>query len=361
METKHVNDSTTTNTTTASSHLLRQAAQRGDLVKIAARLQAGDALEGRHKGTGRTALLEAVIAGQAQAVSLLLQRGADVQACCTAVGHTALEWAVVQGHGPIAQALLAQGAVPDQPGPHSFLGHTSLMLAAGQGDTALVGLLLEAGADPAVCDHRGGNALAHAEARGHAQAAALLRAAGAMPAPAPPAVAPLDWPALRWAPESLTRAGEPIPGDAAPQEIVRSYILASHDWEVAAWARSEAARSVVGVDAGASAEAHAPAFSWDEVAARAEEIRELHCTPRKRQYPRAGIGATPAFTPQIALIEVVQPQAARAELLLRYLAPEHFLQEYETVFVCLRRKGLWRIDSAKTRLLGTSDWDPVIL
>lgn len=350
-----MNDSTKT----ASSHLLRQAAQRGDLVKIAARLQAGDALEGRHKGTGRTALLEAVIAGQAPAVSLLLQRGADVQACCTAVGHTALEWAVVQGHGPIAQALLAQGAVPDQLGPHSFLGHTSLMLAASLGNTDLVRLLLEAGADPSVCDHRGGNALAHAEARGHAQAAALLRAAGAMPAPSPPAVAPLDWPALRWEPASLTSASEPLPGDATPQDIVRSYILASHDWEVAAWARSEAARSAAGGDAGA--EAHAPAFSWDEVAARAEEIRALHCTPRKRQYPRAGIGATPAFTSQIALIEVVQPQAARAELLLRYLAPDHFLQEYETVFVCLRRKGLWRIDSAKTRLLGTSDWDPVIL
>ena len=348
-----MNDSTKT----ASSHLLRQAAQRGDLVKIDARLQAGDALEGRHKGTGRTALLEAVIAGQDQAVSLLLQRGADVQACCTAVGHTALEWAVVQGHGPIAQALLAQGAIPDQLGPHSFLGHTSLMLAASLGNTDLVRLLLEAGADPSVCDHRGGNALAHAEARGHAQAAALLRAAGVMPAPAPPAVAPLDWPALRWEPASLTCASAPLPGDTTPQEIVRSYILASHDWEVSAWARSQAAQS--GADAGA--EAHAPAFSWDEVAARAEEIRELHCTPRKRQYPRAGIGATPAFTPQIALIEVVQPQAARAALLLRYLAPDHFLQEYETVFVCLRSKGLWRIDSAKTRLLGTSEWDSVIL
>ena len=342
---------------TASSHLLRQAAQRGDLVKIAARLQAGDALEGRHKGTGRTALLEAVIAGQAQAVSLLLERGADIQACCTAVGHTALEWAVVQGHGPIAQALLAQGAVPDRLGPHSFLGHNSLMLAAGLGNTDLVGLLLEAGADPAVCDHRGGNALAHAESRGHAQAAAMLRAAGAMPAPSLPAVAPLDWPALRWVPASLTRASVPLPGDTTPQEIVRSYILASHDWEVSAWARSQAARP--GADAGA--EAHAPAFSWDEVAARAEEIRALHCTPRKRQYPRAGIGATPAFTPQIALVEVAQPQASRAELLLRYLAPEHFRQEYETVFVCLRRKGLWRIDSAKTRLQGSSDWGAVIL
>lgn len=351
METKHVNDSTKT----ASSHLLRQAAQRGDLVKIAARLQAGDALEGRHKGTGRTALLEAVIAGQDQAVSLLLERGADVQACCTAVGHTAMEWAVVQGHGPIVQALLAQGAVPDRLGPHSFLGHNSLMLAAGLGNTALVRLLLEAGADPAVRDHRGGNALAHAESRGHAQAAAMLRAAGAMPAPPPPAVVALAWPGLRWAPASLTRAGEPIPSDAAPQEIVRSYILASHDWEVAAWARSEAARSAAG------AGADAPSFSWDAVAARAEEIRELHCTPRKRQYPRAGIGATPAFTPQIALIEVMQPQAARAELLLRYLAPEHFLQEYETVFVCLRSKGLWRIDSAKTRLQGSTDWDAVIL
>jgi hypothetical protein len=150
-------------------------------------------------------------------------------------------------------------------------------------------------------------------------------------------------------PGSLTRSGEPLPGDAAAAEIVRSYIVASHDWEVDAWRRSRAA----GADA-----AH---FSWEEVLARAGEIRELHCTSRKRQYPRASIGETPELTPDVALVEVLQPQASRAELLLRYLSPGHFLHEYETVFVCLRKHGLWRIDSARKRLVGTTGWSQVIL
>ena len=160
----------------------------------------------------------------------------------------------------------------------------------------------------------------------------MLRAAGTMPAPQAPALIVQPWPELRWVPSSLTRSGESLPGDAAAAEIVRSYIVASHDWEVDAWLR-----------------------------ARAGEIRELHCTSRKRQYPRAAIGETPEWTPDIALIEVVQPRASRAELLLRFPSPSHFLHEYETVFVCLREHGLWRIDSARKRLVGTAGWSQVIL
>lgn len=334
---------------TGSNHHLRLAAQRGDLARITARLEAGDALEGRHKGTGRTPLLEAVIAGQAQAVSLLLQQGGDVHACCAAVGHTALQWAVVQGHEQIARTLLQQGAAPDHRGPDSFLGHTSLMIAAAHGKTPLVRLLLEAGADPGAVDNRGGTALTHAESNGHVEAAAMLRAAGTRPAPQAPALIVQPWPELRWVPSSLTRSGESLPGDAAAAEIVRSYIVASHDWEVDAWLRSRAAR------------AGAEHFSWEEALARAGEIRELHCTSRKRQYPRAAIGETPEWTPDIALIEVVQPRASRAELLLRFPSPSHFLHEYETVFVCLREHGLWRIDSARKRLVGTAGWSQVIL
>jgi ankyrin repeat protein len=60
------------------SHLLRKAAAGGDMAKLKARLDAGDDIESRGKGTGRTALLEASIAGHRDVVALLIEKGADV-------------------------------------------------------------------------------------------------------------------------------------------------------------------------------------------------------------------------------------------------------------------------------------------
>jgi hypothetical protein len=43
------------------SHLLRRAAESGNIDKLKLRLEAGDDIGSRDKGTGRTALLMAVI------------------------------------------------------------------------------------------------------------------------------------------------------------------------------------------------------------------------------------------------------------------------------------------------------------
>lgn len=330
----------------ASNHLLRQAAAQGDLAKVTARLAAGDDLEGRHQGTGRTPLLEAAIAGHPDVVELLLDSGADLTASCTAVGHTALGWAANQGHAEVARVLLAHGADPNLVPGNSFLGHTPLIIAAMAGHTEIVDLLLAAGADPARVDNRGHNALWHAEDRSQGETAARLREAGSIRSEEPPAVVALGWPELGWDPSDLAEPGAALPDEVTPAQVVRSYVLALYDWETRAWQELEAAGE---------------SFDFAAALAVAERLRDVHCTTRQRSYSRASIGALPELTPEIELVEETQPTRSRAELLLRYPTQTEFVHEYETLFVCLRKHEQWRIDSAKNRMLGTSDWEQVIL
>ncbi|MEE6229939.1 ankyrin repeat domain-containing protein [Stenotrophomonas maltophilia] len=60
------------------SHLLAKAAEKQDLARIDALLDEGADIEWQHKGTGRTPLLSAVIAGKADSVERLLDRGANI-------------------------------------------------------------------------------------------------------------------------------------------------------------------------------------------------------------------------------------------------------------------------------------------
>lgn len=332
----------------ASNHLLRAAAAAGDLAKAAARINAGDDLEGTHKGTGRTPLLEAVIAGHAEVVDLLIARGADLSAACTAVGHTALGWAVVQGHADIVRLLLAHGASIDAVAPTSFMQRTPLHLAAQQGDTAILQLLIQAGASLHAVDGRGDNALSLAREHKRGDAVAALLAAGAAEPQRAAAPVPLPWPELGWDPCALGE-GARLPDDAQPAQVVLSYIRALHDWEVRAWQRHEAAR-VQGetVDL----------LPWlDE----AERLTAMHVTDRVRKYRRASVGHLPDLTPDFVLMEEAAPTASRRELRVRHPDPQDFVHEYEWLFVCLRRKGQWRIDAARNRLLGTQKWERVVL
>jgi ankyrin repeat protein len=111
--------------------------------KLKARLDAGDDIESRDKGTGRTALLEAVIAGHRDAVTLLVEKGAEIGVSCKAVGMDCLGWAVEMGHGELVDDLLVLGMRPNCVPPSSFMGATPLMIAARQGftDIATSGLL----------------------------------------------------------------------------------------------------------------------------------------------------------------------------------------------------------------------------
>jgi len=202
------------------SKSLLAAAEVGDSAGVLARLDAGDDIEFRAKGTGRTAVLEAVIAGQVDAVKVLCERGADVGAACKAVGNNALTWAAsgtTNGLDPstslaLVNVLLAHGADPNAVPDSSFIGHTALMRAAQAGDAAVVARLVEAGADLDACNRQGDNALSivtrNAEqsrrnceidrAEQNARMAALLESMGAtLPTPGPPPSS-IPWPDIAW-------------------------------------------------------------------------------------------------------------------------------------------------------------------
>ena len=159
------------------SHRLAKAAEKQDLARIDALLDEGADIEWQHKGTGRTPLLSAVIAGKADSVERLLDRGANIQHACTALGYTALGWAANAGDTEIGRVLIARGALLDAASPESR--YTPLMLASSGGHLAMVELLLDSGATVAPLNFEGTNALAMADARKHEDVVARLKLAGA--------------------------------------------------------------------------------------------------------------------------------------------------------------------------------------
>ena len=331
-----------------SNHQLGQAAARGDLDTLSARIDAGDDVEERQKGTGRTPLVEAAIAGHHEIVERLLVCGADHTASCTAVGHTALEWAAVQDHVEVARVLLAHDSDPNVVSANSFMGHTPLMLAASTGHTEVLRLLLDAGSDFRLVDNRGHNALSLAEKHRNDAAVRILLEAGATPpAPREPLTA-RPWPELTWEPEVLDGRGSPIPDTASPAQVVWSYIRAIHAWEAAAWQALQAAES------------RGERYSFAAALEVAGAIAAAHCTTGKR-YARASIGAIPDISPEFALVDETEPTASRRELRVRHLEPIEFVHEYEWIFFCVRRSGRWRVDSAKSRLIGTDKWEQAML
>ena len=89
-------------------------------------------------------LIEAVKAGDAEAVAALLDRSADVGAA-EPDGTTALHWAAHNDDLRLVAALLEAGAEADAT---TRYGIAPLALAATNGSAEMLGMLLEAGADP---------------------------------------------------------------------------------------------------------------------------------------------------------------------------------------------------------------------
>jgi ankyrin repeat protein len=125
---------------------------------------------------GKTPVADATMRGDREAVRALLQQGADVNAA-QGDGMTALHWAALEGDLETAKMLLYAGAnVKSSTRLGAF---TPLLLASKNGHAALVGALLEAGADPNEATTNGTTALMLASASGSVEATTALLDRGA--------------------------------------------------------------------------------------------------------------------------------------------------------------------------------------
>ena len=124
---------------------------------------------------GMTPLLEASRIGHDRIAAMLIRGGADVNAVNRG-GETPLLLAAAGGHTSVAGMLLSSGAKVDAA---TSKGDTSLIIAADSGNAGLVKVLLSRKADVHHRNANGLSALTKAVLKQHAEAAALLRAAGA--------------------------------------------------------------------------------------------------------------------------------------------------------------------------------------
>jgi len=189
---------------------LHRAAHEGDAAEIT-RLAAGGADVNARDGHGRTPSLVAAFASQDAALTALARAGADMNAQ-DRVGYDAVTIAAVAGDAEFMSLALSLGNRPDlihtnwdgtaliaaselghaevvrrltaagAPLDHvNNLGWTALIEAVVLGDggpahVETVRALVDAGADPTIGDRDGVTPLAHAEARGFGEIAAILRA-----------------------------------------------------------------------------------------------------------------------------------------------------------------------------------------
>lgn len=126
---------------------LLTAAEKGDAVAIEAALRAGADIEARRGGlSATTALAQAVISENLEAVETLLRHGAALDAA-DLHGDTPLCYALEMKNATIAERLLAAGADARVRG---WRGRTPLSLAQRMGDPMLTQKILEAQTPPAV-------------------------------------------------------------------------------------------------------------------------------------------------------------------------------------------------------------------
>jgi uncharacterized protein len=193
---------------------LLAAAEAGDITALQRLLEAGTPVDSRD-GRQRTALLLATRANRVDAARLLIERGADVNAqddqqdspflyagaegrlqilrltlaagadlaSTNRYGGTALIPAAHHGHVETVRELLGTRIAVDHV---NRLGWTALLEAVILGDggrahTAIVGLLVQHGADVNKADAQGVTPLAHAERRGQRAIAEILRRAPGKP------------------------------------------------------------------------------------------------------------------------------------------------------------------------------------
>ncbi len=159
---------------------LRTAAALGRTDQMNLLLDAGAPVNDQTGTRGlvvRTALMEAALQKQGEAVKVLLQRGANPNAQVDASGHRSspLQFACMGGDPPCVGALLDAGADPRVPNAEA---ETPLMYAAACGHAEAVRLLVGKGVDVNATTKKGHSALdwARATMSGWGQREVLTRA-----------------------------------------------------------------------------------------------------------------------------------------------------------------------------------------
>jgi len=164
----------------ANRTALHHATEQNHVATALALIEAGAAVNASDGGSiDHTPYLMAGARGQVGILRAMLANGADL-ASTNGYGGTALIPAAERGHVETVAMLIEAGVDPDHV---NRLGWTALLEAVilsdgGPAHQEIVRLLLAAGADPRLADRDGVTPLAHAEARGYAEIAALLRAHG---------------------------------------------------------------------------------------------------------------------------------------------------------------------------------------
>lgn len=177
---------------------LALAAQNGNAAIVERLLKEGADPDTRSP-EGETVLMTAARAGATQVARLLMVHGADLDAREGFQGQTALMWAAAENHAGMVGLLLEAGANPNLAGkifadhelkpldggtpkaPTSKGAMTALHFAAREGAIDAVRMLASQGADLDQVDPDGVNALLYATINGHTDTAKVLLEHGADP------------------------------------------------------------------------------------------------------------------------------------------------------------------------------------
>lgn len=149
-----------------------EAARKGDAAAIRTLLDGGTPVDAKWR-YDQTALFIAARRGHAGVVKLLLERGANPNVQDSFYKMSALVGAATDGRAEVVRLLLNHQAKGTE---------QVLSVAAGQGNTAIIQAILDAGRVGAKALSQ---ALALAESRKRSEAVDLLKKAGAVPAAAP--------------------------------------------------------------------------------------------------------------------------------------------------------------------------------
>jgi ankyrin repeat protein len=154
-----------------------EAARQGDVAAMRHAVeQERIPVDLRQTGSGMTALMHAVNGRKPEAVEWLLEHGADINASVTAYGTPLAFAANGRGDTAMLALLLDQGADPNVCAAD---GHTPLMQAATWNDDAAVAMLLRAGARPNARARSGDTAMLIARSNGYDRIVRMLEQAGA--------------------------------------------------------------------------------------------------------------------------------------------------------------------------------------